>query len=107
MNLNILVEGQWIDDALSTLNNFQPSFKWTADKKINIQSVELNFILDKSLIQVCVVVQPYAHTGIYSEGEFAISPSIVQLAAERKLPMERDWDSTILGKDQGERLGCF
>ena len=52
-------------------------------------------------------MQPYAHTGIYSEGEFAISPGIVQLAAERKLPMEGDWDSTILGKDQGERPVFF
>lgn len=47
-------------------------------------------------------MQPFVHAGAYSEGEFAISPSIVRLAAERKLPMGGDWDTTILGQDQGK-----
>lgn len=50
------------------------------------------------------MMQPYAHTGIYSEGEFAVSPNVVQLAAERNLPIGVDWDTTVLGKDQGEGL---
>ena len=49
-------------------------------------------------------IQPYAHVGIYSEGEFALSPTIVQLAAERKLPMGGDWDTTMLGHDEGKCL---
>ena len=49
-----------------------------------------------------VILQPYAHTGIYSEGEFAVSPTVVQLAAERNLPIGGDWDTTVLGRDQGE-----
>lgn len=40
--------------------------------------------------------------GIYSEGEFAISPSIVKMAVQRKLPLQGDWDLTILGQDQGK-----
>ena len=50
----------------------------------------------------CVVMQPYVHAGMYSEGEFAISPTIVQLAAERKLPVSGDWDTTMLGHDEGK-----
>jgi len=49
------------------------------------------------------LIQPYVHTGKYSEGEFAISPNIVQLAVERKLPLGGDWDTTILGEDQDSR----
>ena len=57
---------------------------------------------------LCVIVtQPYVHTGKYSEGEFAISPNIVQLAVERKLPLGGDWDTTILGEDQGERCSVL
>lgn len=47
-------------------------------------------------------IQPYVHTGMYSEGEFAVSPTIVQLAAQRKLPMGVDWDTTMLGHDEGK-----
>ena len=47
-------------------------------------------------------MQPYVHAGIYSEGEFAVSPTIVQLAAERKLPVSGDWDTTMLGQDEGK-----
>lgn len=49
------------------------------------------------------LIQPYAHVGMYSEGEFALSPTIVQLAAEKKLPMGEDWDSTRLGHDDDSR----
>lgn len=49
------------------------------------------------------LIQPYAHVGMYSEGEFALSPTIVQLAAEKKLPMAGDWDSTRLGHDEDSR----
>ncbi|XP_044179361.1 TALPID3 protein-like isoform X2 [Acropora millepora] len=49
------------------------------------------------------LIQPYAHAGIYSEGEFAVSPSVVQLAAERNLPIGVDWDTAVLGKDQDSR----
>lgn len=49
------------------------------------------------------MIQPYAHAGIYSEGEFAISPSIVKMAVQRKLPLQGDWDLTILGQDQDSR----
>ncbi|XP_068730212.1 TALPID3 protein-like isoform X1 [Montipora capricornis] len=49
------------------------------------------------------LIQPYAHTGIYSEGEFAVSPTVVQLAAERNLPIGGDWDTTVLGRDQDSR----
>lgn len=48
------------------------------------------------------VIKPYAHAGIYSEGEFAISPSIVKMAVQRKLPLQGDWDLTVLGQDQGK-----
>ena len=46
--------------------------------------------------------QPYVHAGMYSEGEFAVSPTIVQLAAERKLPVGGDWDTATLGQDEGK-----
>ena len=46
--------------------------------------------------------QPYVHVGMYSEGEFAVSPTIVQLAAQRKLPLSGDWDTAMLGQDEGK-----
>lgn len=46
--------------------------------------------------------QPYVHVGMYSEGEFAVSPTIVQLAAQRKLPVSGDWDTAMLGQDEGK-----
>ena len=48
--------------------------------------------------------QPYVHAGMYSEGEFAVSPTIVQLAAQRKLPVSGDWDTAMLGHDEGKDL---
>lgn len=47
-------------------------------------------------------IQPYVHAGMYSEGEFAVSPTIVQLAAQRKLPVGVDWDTSMLGHDEGK-----
>ena len=49
-----------------------------------------------------VDTQPFVHAGMYSEGEFAVSPTIVQLAAQRKLPVSGDWDTTMLGQDEGK-----
>ena len=49
-----------------------------------------------------VVSQPCVHVGMYSEGEFAVSPTIVQLAAQRKLPLSGDWDTAMLGQNEGE-----
>ena len=47
--------------------------------------------------------QPYVHAGMYSEGEFAVSPTIIQLAAQRNLPVSGDWDTAaMLGHDEGK-----
>lgn len=62
------------------------------------------FVLMLSFLTSGLIIQPYAHVGMYSEGEFALSPTIVQLAAEKKLPMGEDWDSTRLGHDDGKNL---
>lgn len=51
---------------------------------------------------IVVDFQPYVHVGTYSEGEFAVSPTIVQLAAQRKLPLSGDWDTAMLGQDEGK-----
>lgn len=64
-------------------------------------------MVSKMCLDVCnnvllVDTQPYAHVGIYSEGEFAVSPTIVQLAAQRKLPASTDWDTAMLGQDEGK-----
>lgn len=51
-----------------------------------------------------VLLQPNVHLGQYSEGEYAVTPGLVQIAATRDLPLDPEalWDTQLLGKDEGE-----
>ena len=55
--------------------------------------------IDKYTNTWLIFPQPYVHVGQFSEGEYgAVSPGVVELARERKLPDE-PW--SLLGKDEG------